>query len=129
MCIRDRHIVAADFRQADDLLAGFHAFGDDAQVHPPGEVHNKPQDTVVERFCRFRLNKLHIQLQDVNGHLIEHIERRISGPKVVHFNDETETPQAVHRFNDLAGMLRVCTLRYFQMQPLRGKPVFSDNIH
>ena len=70
----------------------------------------------MKRLCRLTLDEFHVQLQDIQGHLIEHVERGVASAEVVHLNDKSKLAQPSHRFDDLIRVFRVSAFRNFQMQ-------------
>lgn len=117
------YVVAADLLQTLQLRPGLHALGHYAQIHPAGQIHDKAQDPLIHGLGRLALDEFHIQLQNVQRHLIEHIQGGVAASKVVHFNDKAQLPQPAYRGRQLVRMLRVGALRDLQMQAGGGKAV------
>ena len=120
------NIITADFPQLFKLLPGLHAFRHHTQIHPTGKTHGKTKDSLAGLLFRFILDKLHIQLQNVNGHLIEHVQGGITAAEIVHLYDKAQFPQPPRHLNDLRRVFRIRAFCYFQMEPGWGKPVFLD---
>ena len=122
------NVVAADLPQALQLLPGLHALRHHAQIQPAGQSHNEPQDSLLHGLGGFASDELHVQLQDVQLHLVEHIEGRIAAAEVIHFNDEAQLPQMLHGAEDLSRVFRIGALGQLQMELGGLHAVFPDDL-
>ncbi len=122
------YIIAADFPEPLQLFPGFHAFRDHAQVHPAGKSHNKAENPLIHRLCRLTLDKLHVQLQNINGHFIQHVQGRITASEIVHFNHEAQLTQPADGMDDLRRIFRIGALGNLQMEARRREPVPADGV-
>ena len=68
------YIVAARRHQTVDLFPVLYPFCHHAQLQPVGHRDNIFQNALVSGFGNFILNKLHIQLEDIQLHLAQHIQ-------------------------------------------------------
>ena len=98
-------------------------------MHPAGKLHNKLQHALIRRLRRLTPDKCHIQLQDIDRHLIQHIQGRIAASEIVHFDDKAQFPQMADRLDDLSRILRVGAFRNLKMEPGRRQAVFTDDAH
>ena len=72
------------------------------------------------------LDKLHIQLQNIQCHLTEHIQRRVSASKIIHFNDKSQSAQLLYCTDNLIRVVCVGTLCNLQMQTGRINAVLLN---
>ena len=64
-------------------------------------------------------DKLHVQLQGVDGQGGEHVQGRVTRAEIVHLHLETKLAQRLDRLDDLVGVLRIGRLRDFKQHILR----------
>ena len=83
------------------LFPGLYTLRHHSQFHPTGQVHDKAQDALAGGSRNLCLNKLHIQLQHIDGHFRKHIQRRVTASKIIHFNDETQPAQSAQGLDEL----------------------------
>ena len=69
------NIIAAEPPQPFQLLPGLHTLCHHAQSHPVGKADDESQNALIRRFFHLILDKFHIQLQNVQPHLIQHVQR------------------------------------------------------
>ena len=81
-----------------------------------GHADHIVQNALADRLCNFVLNELHIQLQNIQRHLTEHIQGRVSAAEVIHFHDKAQSAKLFHGADDLAGVFRIGALCDLQMQ-------------
>ena len=67
-------VITAVILQPLQLFSGLHTLSNNAQLHPTCQIYDKTQDALAGGSCNLSLNKLHIQLQDINRHFRKHIQ-------------------------------------------------------
>ena len=83
------------------LLPGLHPLCNHTQFHPAGQAYDEGQDALGSRPGNLRLDELHIQLQYVDWHFREHIQRGITAAEIVHLDDKAKLPQVAQRLEQL----------------------------
>ncbi len=87
------------------------------------KFHDK-SESLIHGLRSLTLDKLHIQLQTIDRHLIQHIQRGITASKIIHFDHKAQLLlQMSHRLNDLTRIFRVGAFRDLQMEPGRRQAV------
>ena len=119
------HVVAADVADVLQLLPGLHALGHHAEVQPAGQLDDEAEDALLRRFGCLALDELHVQLQDVQLHLVQHVQGGVAAAEVVHLDDEAKGAQMRHGVDDLLRILSIGALRDLQMQQGGLQPVLS----
>ena len=71
----------------------------------------------MDRLSRLILNELHIQLQHIQGHLVDHIKGRIPAAKIIHLDHKAQFPETGNRIDDLLWVFRISAFRDLQMEP------------
>ena len=97
--------VTAHRLESINLLFGLHPFGNDGDVEKVRNVDDDLDHMGVAAGLEGTADKLHIQLQRVDGERGHHVQRRIPGSEIVHFNLETEGTETFHRKDDLNRVL------------------------
>ena len=108
-------VIAAHRPQTVDLFPRFGALGHHAELFPVGQLHDMAQNTLGLRLGGLVAHKLHVQLENVQRHLGEHVQAGIAAAEVIHLDHEPFFPQGCHRADELLRMLRVGALCDFQM--------------
>ena len=72
------------------------------------------------------LKEAHIELEDIDRHVVERVERRVPAAEIVHGNAETGFAQLGDNADQLFGRLHVCALGYFEMKQIRSDIVALD---
>ena len=89
-----------------------------------GQLHDMAQNALGLRLGGLVAHELHVQLENIQRHLGEHVQAGIAAAEVVHLDHEPFFPQGRHRVDELLRMLRVGALGDFQMQKGRSDAVF-----
>lgn len=122
------HIGAVHMTQDLQLLLCLNALRHHSQIQPFGKTDDKAENILAAVSGRLILNKVHIQLYYIQRKLGEHIQRRVAGAEIVHFNDKAQLSELSHHGNELIGIFRVGGLRNLQMQIRRLQPVFMEHV-
>lgn len=112
-------IVTAHRPKPLNLLLCLYALGHHAEMQPVCHADHIAQNALVIRLCDFALNELHIQLQNAQRHLAEHIQRGVPAAEIVHLHNKAQTAQLHYRADELAGLFRIDALCDLKMQILR----------
>ena len=119
-------IVAAQLPQAAQLLPGFHTLGHHLQVHPAGQAHDKAQNALIHGLGGFVADELHVQLQHIQLHLVEHVQRGVAAAEIVHLDDEAQGAQLIHSGDNLRRAFSVGALGDFQMEQPGLQVIFAQ---
>ena len=88
-------------------------------MHVLGDVDHQLQHAQVPLVLQNVPDKLHVQLQGVDGQGGEHVQGGVAGAEIIHLHPEAEAPEVGHGADDLVGILRVGGLRDLQ-EVVRG---------
>ena len=113
------HDVATHLLQGEHLLGGLHALGDGGHLQGVGDVDHRIQHLGVLALLEGVAHELHVQLQRVHGQRGDHVQGGIAAAEVVHLDVEARVPKALHRLDDLGGILGVGGLGDLQQELVR----------
>ena len=105
------------------LFLCLHTFRHHTQIQPVRQTNDITECSAALRHFHFGTDKLHIQLQDIHGHPVQHVQRGITASKIIHLDNKAIFPQLRHRLDQLVRIFRIDRLRNLQMESLWCDPV------
>ena len=108
--------IAAHGFERQQLLGGFHAFGDGGHLQGVRQLDHDLQKPGVFALLESVADKLHVQLQRVNGQRGDHVQRGVAGAEIIHFDQKAQRAQRLDLVHHLVRVLRVGRLRDLQQQ-------------
>ena len=122
-------VLAADLQQESRLFGGLHPLGHHPQPHQPRHPDNGFQDArALARALLAHLQKLHVDLEDVHIHVLEHVQGGVARAEVVHQHGEARLPQSGHRLGDDVKLLGVGALGDLDGDEVGVQPVALDEL-
>src|SRR5882724_9646928 len=121
-------VRAVHLAQQIELLLGLHSLGHHFHVQAAGEREDGVDDLqgVVGRADA--LDEAAVDLQRVDGELVQVAERAVSGAEVVEIDADAHRPQLGHGLGDVGVVVHQQGLGHFQAQRARGKPGVPQHV-
>ena len=96
---------------------GFHTLCNHPQAKPASHRGYGLQDTGISRILMIGcIQKFHIDFQNIQFNVRQHVQGGISTAKIIHQNGEAACPQFIYSGNQLIEILSVGTFRYLYFQ-------------
>ena len=115
--------IAVHATQQLQLFFRLHTLGYHIQIHPFCQSDDKAHDSSGIIPLGIIFDKIHIQLQHVDRHRCQHIERRITAAEIIHLDLEAFLFQFLNNRQQLIRILHIGALRDLQMQMSRLQSV------